>query len=698
MAQAKIFRFSLYLLFVFVLSCSKDDNGGPSEGNGFYGGADTSASTSKLVGFWAIFSAGFEGEITEVPINNQSCGRDFFVYKENRDYDEYVYWDSECNTQKNQLKWELNNGVVTLSNNLGQSDELVITKLTDNELVFKARVDVDGDGELDILLLYAKRYTPEEVDFTSKSFVRNTDSEYNDLIKFKWQAYDGFNTFEKYEIYRSSGENCSKSNAELVATITNVNEIEYIDVAAPVSPQFCYFMRVYTDQGLLGESYLTAVTTVEIQIDPVNLNQPTVSGDQIELNWSVSESPYFSHYEIIAANHEPGSGYGYQSQTIAVVSDNEITTWVDENPPYIENPFYYIRVHTIFGNSSWYNQDITSYWQVPFKRPDVLSIKKINSYAIDPEEPVVYFWGQESGDGLTPYSITRFNYDTKEVEGISDLNPQVDTSIPIKLIVSPNGKEIVIQQGIELHFYDAATMEYKYAIDPEGVFSIQDFNYFADLDIWVISDGDDIFTLQRDNSNLYLIDAEAHFPNHQGGGRYEFITLKNNQIILGHANEPTSFVYTLDNNGNFIGSMTVNIQFRSQTQYQNERLLYNSSEDILLDTELNRLFSSLTFVNLNSFEKPNFPTGISEDGFLIFGTNNDPEWSIDNESVHKKEAIIFDRNSSSATTVETLGYPHVLFENFRGEVISISSGFKKETLYRDVVNAADIFVEKVQVP
>ena len=126
--------------------------------------------------------------------------------------------------------------------------------------------------------------------------------------------------------------------------------------------------------------------------------------------------------------------------------------------------------------------------------------------------------------------------------------------------------------------------------------------------------------------------------------------------------------------------------------------MYNAAAGILVDSEPNRMYSSTTFQNLGSFEKPNFPTGLSADGSKIFGTDNDYEWNIDYDSPHKKEALIFDRNSSMITTVETVGYPHILFENFRGELMSISSGLKRATLYRDLADTADIFIEKVDVP
>ena len=193
-----------------------------------------------------------------------------------------------------------------------------------------------------------------------------------------------------------------------------------------------------------------------------------------------------------------------------------------------------------------------------------------------------------------------------------------------------------------------------------------------------------------------MIDTEQHFTNHQGGGRYEFIPLLNNQIVLGYPNESSSYVFTMDGEGNFIESQSVNLQFRAL--FRNERLLYNATSNLLLDTGQNRFYSSLSFQFDSSFEEPYFPLELNLDGTKVFGTNNDPDWNINSQSLHKKEAVILDRNTMTVTKQQTLGYPHVLFENRDGELISISSGFKKQNVYQSINNKADLFMERLKVP
>ena len=168
-------------VFILLVSCSKE-NDNPGNIDNFFKGAQSSASIDDLVGVWAIFSAEFDGEKIAVPINYPECGRDFFVYSRNGGYTEYLYPNDSCEPEVNRLTWQLENGVITLSNNIGQSDELVVTKVNDQELVFKSRFDVDSDGELDVLILTANRYQAEEFDLTTSTFNQNPDEDFEDVL------------------------------------------------------------------------------------------------------------------------------------------------------------------------------------------------------------------------------------------------------------------------------------------------------------------------------------------------------------------------------------------------------------------------------------------------------------------------------------------------------------------------------------
>jgi hypothetical protein len=127
---------------------------------------------------------------------------------------------------------------------------MVITELTASRLVFKFQFDVDSDGELELFKAICNRYEPPvEIDIYSELFYRNKIDN-NDKIALKWDAYRGYNQFEKYEIYRLD-VNCNVS-AKLIATITDINQSSLL-MQNP-NGQICYLFKIYTNEGLLGES------------------------------------------------------------------------------------------------------------------------------------------------------------------------------------------------------------------------------------------------------------------------------------------------------------------------------------------------------------------------------------------------------------------------------------------------------------
>lgn len=677
--------------FCLLVSCSKDDDN-PDTVLNFYLGADTSVSANELVGIWSIYKIGFKDKIAEAPVNYPDCGRDFFFFSENGVYSEYIVDNSSCEYDVNTVNWKLNKGIITLSNEINVSDDWVIISLKGSEIIFKSQFDVDEDGNLDIITVYAKRYQPKEMDMVTRTFMDNQSEAFDQLLSFTWQAYQGFNKFDRYEIYRSEGNSCSLSNAELVATITDANTTEFTDLDPPEKEYLCYYLKVYTDLGLLGESTARSVWTKAISPNPVALKQPEVVNNTIHFNWLPSNDPYFSHYELAFSNYGGGSGTGQQEYSVATFNNINTTSFIDENPPYLENPYYVLYVHNIFGNrTSFYNSQVTTFWEVDYKREEIINFQNVDSYAIDSNEPIIYFYGKESGSGYT-MNIQRFNYDTNQTEAISNLAPQSQTSVPIKFIDSGNGKEIVVEQGSNLSIYNAKTLAYKYKLDTGyDVLGVHDFIY-SELGYWIFIDSKNIYTFKRDNANLELIDSKPHFLDHQGNYNYQVFALNENKVLVGHPKENDSFVYLLKPDGFLDQEQIVPIPAI------NKKTEFNKAGNYLIDFSKNRLYSTTTFSFLESFEAPYFPSGTSINGEDIFGSNNDPKWQVTSQSIHSKKAVIFNRKAKKENIVSTKGYPQVIFENFKGEVVSISSGLKKEDIFQNINNKSDLFIEIVKLP
>jgi hypothetical protein len=681
----------LMLLFA-ITSCDKDDD--TTEGSdSFYDGALKNLSANDLLGTWAIFDLGYQGETIEVPVNYQECGRDFLLFSENGMYTEYLFQSSDCNFDVNSLQWVVGDGVITLSNEFQQSEELVVTSLSNSQMTFKARVDFDNDGILDILSFYLSRYTPIDIDTVTPTFSRNQNQEFENLIHFNWQAYQGFNGFDRYEIYRSSGDNCSIANADLIFTTTDVSLNEFTDLTPPNALNLCYYLRAYTSQGLLGESFAQTVRTEDIQIAAVNLSQPQITGDtEITFNWQPSEDPYFSHYELTHSNYSPQIvGSGKQEYTTAIINQRQSTSYIDTSPPYLNNPHYSLYVYNIFGNRSpAINTSVTSFWQVPLIRPEIVGFTNISFIAVDYDEPVVYLYGRESAGNN--FNIHRFNYQTNTTEAIANLAPSIATSVPMKLIDSGFGKELVFAQGNELSIYDALSLEFKYNLDMGfEVLQVNDFQY-SDSGYWIITDYDNVFSFSRDNFNFDLIDEKPHYPNHQGSYLYQVFTLDANTLLVGHTNEANSYIYDLNASGQLTQEQIVPIPIKDNAE---GRTQLNTIGNYLINFVENRLYSTDTYAFLESFGEPFNSSGLSVNGDYIFGSNNSEDWQITNDSPHKKEAVKYNRLSQEVTYSTTKGYPHMVFENYAGQIISISSGFKKENLKDNINNTSDIFIETV---
>lgn len=683
------------LLLVFCticLSCDTDDDASTPESD-FYKGADVSASAADLTGIWAIFNVGFQGDIAEVPVVYPDCGRDFLIFSENGIYTEYAYQHSGCEYVLNGLNWTLNKGIINLSNEFGQSDELVITKLNANELVFKMMLDVDDDGALDMVSLFLKPYTPKEIDIVTPTFRRNQDAAFDELLSFSWQSYEGFNDFERYEIYRSAGSSCSMANAELIASINDLNTTLFTDVSPPVDPYLCYFLKVYTNRGLLGQSYAQSINTENIRPQSVTLYKPEVLNNVIHFSWQASTDPYFSHYELAFSNYGAGYASGQQEYSVVTINDREMTTYLDENPPRLENPYYVLYVHNIFGNrTAFFNSEVTTFQEVTFKRPEILGLSQVDSYAIDLENTVVYLYGKE-GSLRNNSNIHRFNYSTNQMEAISNFTSNYGTKIPIKYINSGYGGEIILEQGSDLAVYDAMTLKYKYTLDLK-LQGVDDFSY-TPLGYWIVVNRNNVYTYVRDNANIELVDTKPHFPNLQNGYNYQAVVLKNNKLLVGHYNEPTSYLYALGANGILKQEQIVAVPILENWYHDSQ---YNPNGNYFINFSENRLYSTTNFKLMESFESPYFPSGTSKDGALIFGSNNDPEWQITPESIHEKKAVIYNRLNKQVKTVSTLGYPHVIFENAFGEIISISSGLKKDNIRQNINEKSDLFIEVLKLP
>jgi hypothetical protein len=670
----KIFNLYIFFTLIILSSCSKDDT--PSPFDSFLEGALNSATSQQIEGTWSIFQIEFENNTIDVPASFVECGRDFFDFQPDNQYREYLFDDNfECTPQINILNWSLSNGIITLSND-NETEQLVITELTSERLVFKFRFDLDEDGEIEIFKAICNRYEPPaEIDIYSGSFYWDNTVTNLDKITLKWDSYRGYNEFEKYEIYRLD-ENCDVNNAVLISTITDVNQSTFIDLTPPPYQDLCYIFKLYTSQGLLSESTPVMVDTSFIEVQPVNLSEPNSNNNMIvDLNWESYQGYYFSHYEIEVRNYTSGSGGGYQEEQIAVINDIE-TLHTSVELPYFSNPVFVINVYNIFGRRSQTVSGIQNLRSTNFIREDILPINFIKFAAFSTSETVLYYSNFSN--------LYRYNYESKSVESSTLLNSS--SIVFIKVFDSPFGTEVIVNLGNELKVYDS-NLNFKYNLstpifNPEHLIVTED-------GFWLITDREKLYSFSRNHNELNLISTNNLYNQSFSSSTINVVDLGQNKILAGHYYQSQGLIIDIDANG--VLSNAVFHEINATSQWRNNSL-YSKNQQYLLNIEGNTLYSTSTYDLITTLSQDFFPSGISSDGTLILGTNNNPS-SLSND-YHEKNVRTLSYPNLTEQVYNSKGYPHILYENHVGQLVCISKGLLGKLDSSTPEN--DIFIEIIE--
>lgn len=680
MFKAIQFKVCVLLLFIISFSCSTDDAVEASKA------IKKDANPEYLEGIWSIYLVELDGQVGDVPVNYESCGRDFFIYNKNNIYSEFLFTESEqCLPNKNDLNWTLEEGVLTLRNEVTREfQSLEIVSLNSTTFVFRGYLDINADDIQEVYLFTAYRYQPpNELDIYTDSFYRKDEEPFNSHIEFGWDIYKGYNTFEKYEIWRS-GEDCNINSAELIKTITDVNTNFFIDDAPEHTTAACYFLKVYTNKGLLGESEARYVNGEFIIPKNINLLSTSVLEETVSLSWEKYTGFYFSHYEIRVQDQDNNSSPRVES--IAMIDNIDITTFIDQNPPYINYPIYSVYVHNIFGNMSPLGESKNKK-ESTFTRPEIINFKSIKFLSFDGDSQSFFFYGQHN-DG--DYGIIKYNYKNKEITAEAFKVPTTYTEVEMQLVTSEDGKELIFSQNSVLYVYNAENLTFKYSLKLGDVFE-DSFAYLGNR-LWAVSDDDAIYTFKRTAEKFDKIDEKPHFSEHQGSHNYEITKLDKNRLLLSHKNEGRAILYSIDNNGLLTNEGIKNVPLSAK---YNSGITVNTNSSLLLDTERNTLYSTVSLNNRGSYTTPKVSFGFDVQGLNIFGTNNVLN-AANRMDDFNKELVIYTIEGGAISNKTTKGYPLFVSEDSEGNLVSLSSGFVREHYY-DTTSSdkSDLFVEIV---
>ena len=207
----------------------------------------------------------------------------------------------------------------------------------------------------------------------------------------------------------------------------------------------------------------------------------------------------------------------------------------------------------------------------------------------------------------------------------------------------------------------------------------------------MLIDREYLYTYKRNFTTVELISKEKHFLTTQYNYSYHLIKGNNNSVFVGHYQEPTSYQFTIAANGVISNKTAINVPIKSKDVL---KTVYNSAQNTLVNLLENKVYSVANQNLLYSYESPYYSSIINTQGTTIYGTNNDANWSINENSLHKKEVIKTKLSPLSTSKIATDGYSHFIFENYKGQIISISSGLKRTNLYYGAPNSTrDIFIE-----
>jgi hypothetical protein len=676
-----------FSFFILISGCSSNEDDSPIQADPFYQGALVNVDLKLLNQYWSVFEVNYQKQTAEVPKTYGNCDRDFFTFFDDGAYKEYIIPNSGCIPEEQDLQWSFDRGIITLENSFKDFNEMVILQLTADRFVFRAKYDIDEDGEEDILQFLAKPYRPNESYFYSNSLVK--DETVTNKIRLTWSEYNGINNFDRYEIYLS-GENCDPSKSTLVATINDKDTIYYEDLSPPEETFFCYFLKVYTDNGLLFTSYSVGISSEFLDVPGVRLEEPIVQNDNILLQWERYDGLYFSHYEVLVKNYVGGYGYMFQEQSLLQITDINITNFTDVSPPYIKNPVYEVRVYNKFGKQNFYNPQVVESAKEANYQPDrVIDLHSIFNFTPSPNETVVFLNGGK--DNIYDSYIMRYNYGTQKVEAYSNNATIINGNgrNDLKVINSSIGQELMYLKYDGISVYDPQTLEFKYDLKLNGSITLDDFIYLGN-DRYLLLDNSYAYTVVRDFSNFTLIDKQEHFSQNLGQNGYNVLQINDGRIIIGNRDSAQSIIFGINEEGYLVDKMAIDVPLTAGLP---KETVFNPGDNSIVNFRENRIYDLASAV-LRSFEQPYFPVAINVDGSKILGTNNDPEWNIFTESLHEKKVRTLDLNNSNLNILETEGYPHYLFENHLGQIISLSTYFKR-TRTNYPYGRPDFFIEIV---
>ena len=345
---------------------------------------------------------------------------------------------------------------------------------------------------------------------------------------------------------------------------------------------------------------------------------------------------------------------------------------------YFSNPVFVVYVYNIFGDRNDYAIESENQQSTNFERTEILPINQINYLASSPNETVMYF---------SDYSdLFRYNYKTNKVENSIVL---ISSSIIfIKVIKSSFGTEVMVNKGGEIMVYDG-NLNFKYDLNLKvDIFFTPGQLIINEDGYWLATDREKLYSFTRTENQLDLINSNDLYNKGFNSSDINIIDLGQNKVLVGNKTESQGLVVGINSNGELSMNST-EVNFNIISEWDNN--LYSKEKNYILNSESNTVYNTNTNNLINTLNQDYFLKSISNDGSFILGTNNNPNSSSDYQ--HEKSFRKFNYPSFTEEKFETKGYPHFIFQNHLGEIISISKGLIGRLNYS--AYKKDIFIEVI---
>ena len=245
-----------------------------------------------------------------------------------------------------------------------------------------------------------------------------------------------------------------------------------------------------------------------------------------------------------------------------------------------------------------------------------------------------------------------------------------------------------MNKGNTFEVYDE-NLNFKYPLDV-NIWNSPEHLAYNDNVHWLVTDREKLYSFSRTGSNLNLISENNLYNQNYCCSRINVMDIKQNRILAGNHEENHGLIVEISMNGE-LSNTTTSVDLNLTSEWKNNSL-FSENENYILNVEDKTVISTITNNLITTLNSNFFPSGVGNDGSQILGTYNNPENS--NDSFHEKKIRLLTYPTLNEQVHDVKGYPNVMFQNYLGQIVSISKALIGDLDKNTLEN--DIFIEIIE--